>query len=228
MTDPAWLSAARDLCKQNGITIMAWGPELLTVEAKSPMRAQQIATQLAPLGFQVVANEEDAAAGMLSLSPNPGAVRAKIAAFDVSRRGWGDQIEPLIWLFCGSCFLYSGLARTGRYPWPLMLTLGILMVPLFLWDALRIWSWRLELVPDGIHIRRFGRWRTIAWDEIRSVDIERASVGRRQQRVILRLSSHSKEPLGTFLDAFACNLRDRLRIELEQRRGHSGLASTGN
>jgi hypothetical protein len=228
MTDPAWLPAARDFCKQKGITIMAWGPDLLTVEAKSAARAQEIAGQLAQLGFQVVPNEDDAFAGMLSLSPNPGAVRSKIVTLDISRRVWGEQIEPLIWLFCGACFLYAGLARTGRYPWPLLLTLGIAMAPLFIWDALRIWSWRLALLPEGIHIRRLGRWQTIPWNEIQGIDSERSKVGRRQERVIIHLSSRSTEVLGTFVDGFARNLRDRLLIELEERRGHSGFASTGN
>ncbi len=228
MSEPAWLPAARDLCRKNGITIMAWGPDLLTVEASSPQHARAIASQLAPLGFQVIPNEDDDRAGMLSLSMNPEAIGAKLAEFPISRRGWGDQIEPLIWLGCGVCFLYAGLTRTGRYPWPLMLALGIVMVPLFVWDALRIWSWRLELLPEAVRVRRMGRWTRIPWNEIRSIDSERSTIGRRQERVIIRMTSHSAERLGTFLDAFARNLRDRLRIELANRRGHSGFASTGN
>jgi membrane protein YdbS with pleckstrin-like domain len=228
MSDPAWLPLARDFCKQKGITVMAWGPELLTVEATSPARAHEIAAQLAPLGFKVIPSEEDTAAGMLSLSPNPDAVRAKVAEFPIARRLWGEQIEPLIWLFCGSCFLYSGITRTGRYPWQMMLALGITSLLLFVWDALRIWSWRLELLPEGIHIRRLGRWHTISWNEIQRIETERAPIGRRLKRVTLYLSSDGSERLGTFVDAFAINLRDRLRIEVEQRRGHSGFASTGN
>lgn len=50
---------------------MAWGPEMLVVEAKSPDRAKEIALQLGQLGFKVVESEEDAYAGMLSLSPGP-------------------------------------------------------------------------------------------------------------------------------------------------------------
>jgi hypothetical protein len=40
---PPWLDEARNFCRSAGITIMGWGPNLLTVEAKSPERAEQIA-----------------------------------------------------------------------------------------------------------------------------------------------------------------------------------------
>jgi diketogulonate reductase-like aldo/keto reductase len=79
---PEWLPEIRAFCRQAGINLMAWGPNMLTVEARSPEKAKEIAHQLGQLGFQVVEDEADAAAGMLSLSRNPDAVRAQIAAFN--------------------------------------------------------------------------------------------------------------------------------------------------
>jgi hypothetical protein len=67
---PDWLQEARDFCRGAGITIMAWGPETLVVEAKSPERAKEIASQLAQLGFAAVEDEGDSDAGMLTLSRN--------------------------------------------------------------------------------------------------------------------------------------------------------------
>jgi hypothetical protein len=68
--EPDWLRETRDFCRSAGITIMAWGPETLVVEAKSPERGKEIASQLAPLGFAAIADENDSYAGILSLSRN--------------------------------------------------------------------------------------------------------------------------------------------------------------
>lgn len=106
--DPGWLPETRDLCRLLGITIMAWGPDLLTVEAKSATRAKEIAAQLGHLGFKAIENDDEAYAGMLSLSRNPDAVRAQVAACNVSRRRWDEQIEPLIWAGCAIGFFISG------------------------------------------------------------------------------------------------------------------------
>jgi hypothetical protein len=67
---PEWLQETRDFCRGAGITIMAWGPQTLVVEAKSPERAKEIASQLAQLGFAAVEDEADSNAGMLTLSRN--------------------------------------------------------------------------------------------------------------------------------------------------------------
>ena len=58
----------RAFCKTQKITIMAWGAETLVVEAKSTERAEEISHQLRQLGFGAVADENDAHAGMLTLS----------------------------------------------------------------------------------------------------------------------------------------------------------------
>lgn len=68
---PDWLPQARDFCRGAGITIMAWGPDTLVVEAKSPEIALQISNQLRQLGFKAVEDEADAYAGMLTLSLKP-------------------------------------------------------------------------------------------------------------------------------------------------------------
>jgi hypothetical protein len=68
---PGWLEGTREFCRGAGISIMAWGPKSLVVEAKSPQRADEIARQLANLGFEAVQDEDDACAGLLTLS-HPG------------------------------------------------------------------------------------------------------------------------------------------------------------
>jgi hypothetical protein len=66
--NPAWLDNTREFCRGAGITIAAWGPNTLVVEAKSPERAAEITAQLANLGFRTVQDADDAYAGLLSLS----------------------------------------------------------------------------------------------------------------------------------------------------------------
>src|SRR5215470_1763595 len=139
---PVWLDEVRQFCSRAGINIMGWGPDLLTVEAKSRERAQQIASQLATLGFKVVENEDSAYAGMLDLSRNPDAVQARIASFDISKRRWDEQIVPLLWAL-GALLLIPGISRSNsRYPW-VTPSLGALSLFLFFWDGTRIWGWRL-------------------------------------------------------------------------------------
>ncbi len=211
---PAWLQEARAFCRGAGIKILAWGPDMLTVEAKSQDRATEVASHLGQLGFKTIENEDDASAGMLSLSRNPAAVQARVASFDVSRRRWDEQIEPLIWVLCS--LLLVARAETWRYPYWLTLPLGALSLVMFFWSGSNIWGWRLEILPEGLRVRRRFRWTTIPWGQIKTV--ESIATGRSQGRVVLALVSHSSEQLGTFNDAFARNMRDRLRNEIAQRR----------
>lgn len=67
-TTPVWLDQAQEFCGSNGITITAWGPHALVVEAKSPEVSAEIARQLANLGFVAMKDEDDANAGLLTLS----------------------------------------------------------------------------------------------------------------------------------------------------------------
>ena len=76
---PPWLDETRDFCRRAGISIVGWGSNMLTVEAKSPDRATEIASQLGQLGFKVVRNEDDEYAGLLNLSQDPDAVQAAIS-----------------------------------------------------------------------------------------------------------------------------------------------------
>lgn len=215
--NPAWLQQTREFCRSSGITIVGWGPDLITVEAKSLERAHEIASKLEQLGFKVVPDEDDANAGLLSLSQNPAAVHAKIADFDITRRRWMDQIVPLIWAFC-SLVLISGVTeRNSRIPYWIRLFLGILLAVLFLRDAARIWGWRAETLPAGLRIRRYYRWITIPWEQISSVESVPAR-GRGQESVVLKLRSAAPERLGTFDCPFARGLRDRLRSEIAERR----------
>src|SRR5260370_10046760 len=95
---------------------MAWGPDMLTVETTSETRAKEIAAQLGHLGFKAIEDGDDAYAGMLSLSKNPDAVQAQVAVFNISRRRWDEQMEPLIWAACAIGLFISGLTHSGRYP----------------------------------------------------------------------------------------------------------------
>ena len=211
---PDWLDQARDLCRASGIKIMGWGPDVLTVEAKSPDRAAEIARQLSQLGFKPMPNEDDAYAGMLDLSRNPEAVQSKIAARDISRRPWSEQVQPLIWaLAC--ILLVPGLDKYPERYW-IQFPVGLVALFLLFWDGSRIWGWRLEILPEALRVRRRFRWSAIPWDQIRAV--VSVTAGRTSERVILKLTSHATENLGTFLDSFARILRDRLRHELSARR----------
>jgi hypothetical protein len=217
--NPLWLPEACEFCRGSGIKIVGWGPDLLTVEAKSDERAKEIASQMERLGFQVVKNEDNAEAGLLDLSKNPQAVAAMVAAHqkDVSRRRWDEQIEPLVWAL-GSLLLVPGLSTNpARNSRPIDLVLGLLSVTLFFWDGARIWGWRLAIGADGVRIRRYFQWATIPWEQIRSV--ENLSSGRSQEAVFVHLTTHGSERLGSFFVPFARNLRDRLRMEIAQRRG---------
>jgi len=214
---PAWLGEARKLCRDAGIAIVGWGPDMLTVEAKSPDRAKEIAAQLGPLGFRVVENEDNAYAGLLDLSLHPEAIQAKLASHDVSRRRWDEQITPVIWLI-GSLLLLPGLfPDRGRY-W-ITLPLGIFSLAMLFWDGSRIWGWRLEILPEALRVRRRFRWTSIPWQDIRTV--ETVEAGRSDERVVLKLASHKSEQLGKFGCVYARNMRDRLRHEIAHGADHS-------
>lgn len=219
MAKPPWLDEIRDFCRRSGISVVAWGPNLLTVEAKSTTRATEIANQLGQLGFKVVKDEDDEHAGLLSLSRNPDAVQAAIqrrtAMFDISRRRWPERVEPLIWLI-GSFFLVPGVTRSARTWVGFAYILGLVSLLAFFWDGARIWGWRLELQPQGLRIRRYFRWALIPWDQIRGVDS--VTGGRNQEALVLKLASGKSQRLGKFDVLYARNTRDRLRQELVQRR----------
>jgi hypothetical protein len=147
------------------------------------------------------------------LSPNPEAVQSKIASFDVSRRPFSEQVEPFIWAL-GFLLLIPGLDPQHPDKYWIRLPIGLLFVVIFFFEASRIWGWRLQLLAEGIRVRRRFRWTLISWDQIQSVESRGGS--RNQERVALRLRSHQLLELGNFCAAFARNMRDRLRCELAQ------------
>jgi hypothetical protein len=216
--NPAWLQETRNFCDSSGIKIVGWGPELLTVEAKSDARASEIAFQLGQLGFKPIEDEDNAYAGLLDLSKNPAAIQAKKASLDVSRRLWNEQIRPVIWAF-GSLLLIPGrfLGDREGIPYLVAVPMGLLSLVMFFWDGVRIWGWKLEILPEGIRIRRRFRWNTIPWKEIQSVTTIEKGVS--NELVVVKLVSRKSELLGKFHFVFARRLRDRLRIEIAQRRG---------
>jgi len=216
---PVWLDDARDLCRREGISVVGWGPNMLTVEARSASRASEIANHLGRLGLKVVKNPDDEDAGLLDLSPDPNALeqllRRQTAAFDISRLRWSIQVEPLIFLLGSSLLIPKIATSDSRTPAWTAYFLGLICLVAFFWDAARIWGWRLELLPEGLRVRRYFRWATIPWDRIRSV--ESVSAGRDREVLVLKLITHKSERLGKFDAVFVRNARDRLRQELADR-----------
>jgi len=218
--EPAWLQGARQFCRDSGIEIMMWGPDSLVVEAKSEDRAK-IASQLGHLGFKVIENEDDAYAGMLTVSLNPAAFRAKILSFDISHRRWDEQIVPLLWSLGFLLLVPNLFGNATRTPYWARVAIGLFCVIMFFRDGTRIWGWQLELLHEGLHVRRYFRWTMIPWRQIQAVNTA-AAFSRNQKEVVLKLKSAPAERLGSFNDAFACNLRERLRAEIAQRQGEGG------
>lgn len=68
---PTWLPEAKQLCRDAGIEIAAWGPEALVVVAASEEQIQLAKSVLGNLGFQPIEDANDAGAGLLTLSRNP-------------------------------------------------------------------------------------------------------------------------------------------------------------
>jgi hypothetical protein len=214
--NPAWLQETRDFCGNSGIKIVGWGPELLTVEAKSEARASEIAAQLGQLGFEPIPDEDNVYAGLLDLSKNPAAILAKKASLDVSRRLWDEQIGPLIWAVGSLSLVPSLLGDRGRTPHLVSIPIGLMSLGMFFWEVRRIWGWKLEILPEELRVRRNFRWSTIPWKQIEGVANVKAGVS--NEVVVIKLVSHKSERLGSFGCAFARRLRDRLRTEIVQRR----------
>jgi hypothetical protein len=124
--DPVWMDSARRFCRESGIQIMGWGTDILLVEAKSPERAKQIASMLGQFGFKAIEDEDDAYAGILSLSINPVAVQEKIASFDISRRPIVDRILPLLWAAWSFAWLLPIAALRSSKISPHLLTLFVM------------------------------------------------------------------------------------------------------
>jgi hypothetical protein len=135
---------------------------------------------------------------------------AQIGAYvDISRRPRVERVGSVIALvFSILCVAYSIVSPK---PWPLI-ALGILL----LWDAIRVLSWKLEMTPQEVRVRRYFVWRAIPWEQVRSVGLG-DTWGRGQKAVRLGLTSQATMSLGAFGFSFATALCDGLRAEITQR-----------
>ncbi len=211
---PVWLQSAREFCRSAGIEISGWGADTLIVNAESPDRAKLAASQLRSLGFEPVESEDDAKAGLLLLSRDPAATRAKQResrdSVDVSRRPAIERLGAFVEVaFCTLCFWKS---LTAPKPW-----LFIALVLMFLWDACRLLGWRLEMTTEALRVRRYFLWTAIPWAQVQAVE-GGPTWGRGQEDVRLKVASKPTLSLGAFSWKFARILRDRLRNEVDQQR----------
>jgi len=210
-----WLREARRFCRCVGIGVSEWGADSLIVEAKSPDRVKQISSQLRQFGLSPIENEDDAGAGLLLLSRNPAATRPNKSSVGTSRRPWDAQIVPLLWGAGSIVSFRTGINSPTPSSW-LFAAFGAVLLLVFVWDGSRIWGWRLEILSEGIRLRRRFRWNVIPWEDIRAVDAVPIWV-RDQESVVLKLVTHTSESLGTFNFIFARILRDRLKVEITRR-----------
>jgi hypothetical protein len=219
---PPWLQATREFCGSVGIEICGWGTDTLVVKTVSRDDAAQVASQFRSLGFEPIEDEDDASAGLLTLSRVPAATLAKqqcgqSSSTDISRPPSTERITAAVLASLGICVilfaagsaLISFSSRSGS--WFSLFGLGAMMILLATGSGL---TWKLQITPTKLLIRRWLPWSAIPWSQIRSVQMGEASRGRR--RVMLVLMSDSTLNLGTFPGSFACVLRDRLREEVSQ------------
>ena len=68
---PIWLPEAKQLCRDTGIEIAAWGPEAVVVIATSEEQVRLAKSVLGNLGFQAIEDAKDVDAGLLTLWRNP-------------------------------------------------------------------------------------------------------------------------------------------------------------
>jgi len=213
--DPVWLPETRQFCKGAGIPIVGWGPNLLTVEAKGKVRAEEITTQLGSLGFQPLDNAGNRYAGLLDLSKDPVALREPIHAFDVTKPCWQDSLQPFIWAI-GALLLIPWLTSSDpRDPYWLAAPLGLGSLAMLTYECLRIWGYRAEFNSDALRVRRHFHWKEIPWERVLSVHTKRSSG--RSESVTLVLVPRDREALGTFFGPFASALRDRIAREIHNR-----------
>ena len=223
---PAWLAETKQYCESAGIPIVAWGPNLLTVEARGLARAKEVAAQMGALGFQEIPCAGNSRAGLLDLSKDPAALRAEAHArtygrgsFDLTRPCWQDTIQPAVWLLF-SMLLIPGLVAGDdpREPYWLIAPLGLATLVMFVHEGTRIWGWRMEMSDAGVRVRRNFMWKEIPWSAIERVS-PCASRGR-ERSVTLTLADAHRESLGTFFSPFAQQLRAKIEAELALHHAH--------
>ncbi len=219
---PDWLQEAREFCRSAGIEVYGWGPDTLTVKAESPERTNQAISQLRPLGFEPIEDEDDTQAGMLLLSRNPVATRANQsesrASFDLSKQPLVRRVVPAFEAALSiACFWFS-TTQAAPKSW-FDAAIGAIFLIIFLWDGGRVWGWGLQMSPGELRVRRYFRWRAIPWAQIRDVETRtKYARGTAFVTLTVALASKSRLHVGTFGGPFASALRDRLREEIAQWR----------
>jgi hypothetical protein len=212
---PSWLQPTREFCREAGIEIAGWGSDTLIVNAKSSDQARQFATQLRSLGFEPIENEVDTESGLLLLSRDPAATRAKQkaawASVDITKRPIVERVGALLEVALFLWIIWYG--RTTAKFW-LYLAGGAI----FLWDACRVAGWKLEITRDALRIRRYFVWTGVPWAQVQAVKTQSGGGrGGYQEVVWLKLASKPPLRLGAFNFRFARAMRDRLRNEIAQR-----------
>ena len=219
-SEPEWLSAAREACRRAGIEISGWGDDTLLVNARTSERAKEIAALLRPTGLEPV--EDDAASGLLLLSRNPPATRAKERGggrdTDISRRPLIDRVTPAIEGALFIWLIWYGLQQPAPKSW-LFVALGAVLLMIAISEGRRILGWRLEVTSDALRVRLDFRWRDLPWKDITGVELTEYPTRRSQEGVTLTLTSNGALRLGAFNYRFARALRDGLRREIASRRG---------
>lgn len=128
---------------------------------------------------------------------------------DLSKRPRLERVGSVIEL--AFLILLAAYSCVSTKPW-----LSVALAVLFLWDAVRVISWKLEITPQELRVRRYFVWSTIPWKQIRTVALG-DTWGRGQKAARLGLTSRQTLSLGAFGSSFASVLCDGLRAEISQR-----------
>jgi hypothetical protein len=218
---PDWLADVRKFCRDAGIAISGWGPDTLIVEARSPERARLISNRLRPLGLAPVASEDDAAAGLLLLSRNPSATRAKETGChsfaSLARRPRVERAAPMLEALFSIWLFWYGARRPPPTSWYFTGAASIALL-VFLWDFSRTWGWCVQIGAQELRVRRYFWRREIPWAQLRGVEFGSVqSRGATRASVVLTLPANRTFRLGVFSAPYASALRDGLRKELAWR-----------
>jgi len=186
------------------------------------VRARKIAGQLEHLGFRPTNDEDDAQAGLLSLSRSreatrAGTLEARRIHRDFSQLPLLDHLVPAFFAGASAGCFWLSASRVAFKQALFLSILGSVSLLVFAWQSLSVWGWRLQQSQEELRVRRYFVWSTIAWREIRSVEVE-TGLGRNREAVRLTLKSKASVRLGTFSFWFARGLRDQLREEITRRR----------
>jgi hypothetical protein len=91
-------------------------------------KAKRISSKLASFGFKAIEDEDDAYAGLLTLSRDPEATCKKTDCYDITRRP--ECIAPLVWASLSLVCLIG----SKRNSW--LALLAVLLLAVFVWGGL--------------------------------------------------------------------------------------------